>query len=352
MIFLWPKMLALLLLVPLLVLGYLFMLRRRKKYALQYAGLATVRQALQGSRQFRRHIPPLLLLTAIVLMLAAVARPAAVLTLPAENKTMILAIDVSGSMRANDVAPSRLDAALSAVRGFVEQKSRNTRVGLVTFAGTASLVQAPTTDRDELLYALDRMQLQRGTAVGSGLLISLKTIFPDIKFNLNASDPRQLEDMLSSGESGLEPPKKESEPSDFKPVPPGSYNSAAIILLTDGQTTTGPDPVESSRMAAERGVRVYTIGIGTVAGEILTGDGWAMRVGLDEGPLKEIADITKAEYFFAGTSAELSKVYKSLNSRLTLEEREVEVSGLFAAAAAVLAVVSAFLSMLWFNRVA
>ena len=350
MTFIWPNLLWLLLLLPALVLAYWFMLRRRKKVAVQYAGLATVREAMRGS-QFRRHVPPLLFLLAIALMLIAAARPAAVLTLPSDHKTMILAVDVSGSMRATDVAPSRFAAAITAVRTFVEQQPRNTRVGIVSFAGAASLVQPPTSNREDLLDALGRMQLQRGTAVGSGILVSLKAIFPDVKFNLNTSDPRDVESREGRHSRALGSDMARDPAEDFKPVPPGSYGSAAIILLTDGQTTTGPDPVEASRMAAERGVRVFTIGIGTAAGEVLTGDGWAMHVRLDEAPLKEIAELTKAQYFYAGTATDLAKVYKTLSSRLTLERRESEVSALFAAGAALLAVLSAALSMMWFNRI-
>ena len=351
MTFIWPQLLWLLLLLPALVLAYWAMLRRRKKVAIQYAGLSTVREAMRGS-QFRRHVPPLLFLLAIALMLLAAARPATVMMLPSEHKTMILAVDVSGSMRATDVAPSRFSAALSAVRSFVEQQPRNTRVGIVSFAGAASLVQPPTSSREDLLDALGRMQLQRGTAVGSGILVSLKAIFPDVKFNLNTSDPRDVEPREGSAARALGSDNgKSAGEEEFKPVPPGSYGSAAIILLTDGQTTTGPDPVEASRMAAERGVRVFTIGIGTAAGEVLTGDGWAMHVRLDEAPLKEIASLTKGQYFYAGTANDLAKVYKTLSSRLTLEKRESEVSALFAAGAAVLAVLSAVLSMLWFNRI-
>lgn len=352
MSFLWPDMLWLLLLLPLLVLLYVALQRRRKKFAMQYAGLATVRQALQGASQFRRHIPPLLFLGALALMLLAAARPAAMLTLPAEQKTMILAVDVSGSMRASDVMPSRFAAAIAAVQSFVEQQPRNTRVGLVSFAGSASLVQAPTSNRDDLLDALGRLQLQRGTAVGSGILVSLKALFPDIRFNLNSSDPRQVDGVGSrEAQAGHALGSDNGQEQDFKPVQPGSFGSAAIILLTDGQTTTGPDPVEAARMAAERGVRVYTIGIGTTGGEVLTGDGWAMHVRLDEDPLKQIAGLTKAEYFYAGTAGDLTKVYKALSSRLTLEKRETEVAWLFAAGAAVLTLLSGLLSMLWFNRV-
>jgi Ca-activated chloride channel homolog len=254
-------------------------------------------------------------------------------------------------MRATDVAPSRFAAALTAVRTFVEQQPRNTRVGIVSFAGAASLIQPPTSNREDLLEALGRMQLQRGTAVGSGILVSLKAIFPDVRFNLNSSDPREVEPRSGVGARALGADAAKDPAEDFRPVPPGSYGSAAIILLTDGQTTTGPDPVEASRMAAERGVRVFTIGIGTAAGEVLTGDGWAMHVRLDEAPLKEIAELTKAQYFYAGTATDLAKVYKTLSSRLTLERRESEVSALFAAGAALLAGLSAALSMMWFNRI-
>lgn len=350
MSFLWPELLWLLLVLPLLVGAYWLLLHRRKKYALRYTGLTAVKEAMAETPQWRRHLPPLLFLLAIALMLLAAARPTTVMTLPSQQKTMVLAIDVSGSMRANDVAPNRLAAAQTAVRKFVEDLPQGTRVAIVSFAATASVVQAPTSNRDDILAAVDRLQLQRGTAVGSGLLISLQAIFPDIEFNLNASDPRRSVPHENLGKAlGSEISRENQQ--EFKPVPPGSYNSAAIILLTDGQTTTGPDPVESSRMAAERGVRVYTVGIGTPTGEIITGDGWSMHVRLDEEPLKQIADITSAQYFYAGTAADLSKVYKTLNSRITLEKRQNEISALFAAAAALTAILSAFLSMLWFNRV-
>lgn len=350
MSFIWPEMLWFLLLLPLLALAYWIMLRRRKKYALQYAGLVTIRQAMGPSQHLRRHLPPLLFLLAIALMLLAVARPTAVLTLPSDQKTMVLAVDVSGSMRANDVEPSRFVAALTAVKNFVNQQPRNTRLALVSFAGTASVVQAPTTSREELLEALGRLQLQPATAVGSAILVSLKVIFPDIEFNLNSSDPRPSASQAAAAARalGTEPQKKDTT---FKPVPPGSYTSAAIILLTDGQTTTGPDPVAASQMAAERGVRVFTVGIGTPSGEILTSDGWSMHARLDEAALKEIADTTKGQYFYAGTANDLSKVYKTLGSRFAMEKKESEITALFAAGAAALAVLAALLSMLWFNRI-
>ncbi|RJF95374.1 VWA domain-containing protein [Noviherbaspirillum saxi] len=348
MTFIWPTFLWCLLCVPLLVLSYWLLLRRRKKHAVRYAGLSIIKEAMGPSQRFRRHIPPLLFLMAFSVMLLAIARPAALITLPSQYETVILAIDVSGSMRANDVAPTRIAAAQAAVRGFVEQQPRNTRVGVVTFAGTAALTQPPTENRQDILDAIDRIQLQRATAIGSGILVSLKAIFPDVEFNLNSTDPRPAA-RDGPGSRALGDSPKDKRP-DFKPVQPGSYMSAAIILLTDGQTTTGPDPVESSMMAAERGVRVFTVGIGTIEGEVVAGEGWSMHVRLDEDSLKKIANATGAEYFYAGTADDLSKVYKMLNSKLTLERKETEITALFAAAAACLALLSAMLSMLWFNR--
>lgn len=349
MTFYWPELLWLLLAVPVLVGVYILLLRRRKKQAVRYAGLAVVKEAMGPSQGLRRHLPPLLFLLALIALLLASARPAAVITLPSQHKTIILAVDVSGSMRATDVAPNRLAAAQAAVRAFVEQVPSQTRIGVVSFAGTASMVQAPTLNREDVLAAVNRMQLQRGTAVGSGLLVSLKAIFPEVEFNLTSDDPRPREQRMADTRAlGDTSAARKAE---FIPVPPGSYNSAAIILLTDGQTTTGPDPVESAALAAERGVRVFTVGIGTPDGQIVVGDGWSMHVKLDEDPLKKIASATRAQYFYAGNTPDLLKVYKTLNSRLTLETRETEISAVFSAAGALLALIAAMLSMLWFNRI-
>jgi Ca-activated chloride channel family protein len=350
MTFLWPEMLFLLLLVPLLLGLYLWLLRRKKKAAVRYASLAMVREAMGPAQRMRRHIPPLLFLLSLILMLLAVARPAAVVTLPSMNETVILAIDVSGSMRANDVQPNRLAAAQAAARAFIEDQPQNTRIGVVSFAGTASLVQAPTRTKEDLLAAIDRFQLQRGTAVGSGILVSLKALIPEVEFDLQSDNPRP-----SKREGGARSIDKQqpaqNQSAEFKPVAPGSYSSAVIILLTDGQTTTGPDPIESAKMAAERGVRIFTVGIGTVSGEILGEEGWSMRVRLDEDALKDIAKTTSAQYFYAGTATDLTNIYKSLNSRLVMEKKSTEITALFSAVAALLAVMSAMLSMLWFNRI-
>jgi Ca-activated chloride channel family protein len=350
MTFGWPQLLWLLLAVPVLVAVYVALLRRKRKAALRYASLSLVQDAMGAGSRLRRHVPPLLFLGALALMIVAIARPAAVVTLPSAHETVILAMDVSGSMRATDVKPSRLVAAQEAARAFVADQPKTTRIGVVSFAATASVVQSPTHSREDIVGAIDRFQLQRGTAIGSGILVSLKTIFPDAEFDLRAWNPRKEAQRAAAKEAAKDPAAAGAKEV-AKTVAPGSYTSAAIILLTDGQTTTGPNPIEAARMAADRGVRVYTVGIGTTAGEIIGAEGWSMRVRLDEESLKSIADITRAEYFYAGNAVELQKIYRNLNAKIFFEQRETEVTALFAAAAAALALLSATLSLLWFNRI-
>ena len=326
MSFLSPEFLWLLVGMPAIVLLYVFVLKKRKQAALRYANLEIVKAAVGKGLWWRRHLPPAILFAALAAMLAAVARPSAVVTLPTHHETVILAIDVSGSMRANDVEPSRLEAAQAAARTFIAQQPRSTRIGVVAFAGSAALVQAPTSNRHDLRAAIEQLQLQHATAVGSGILVSLKALFPQEEFDVR---------------------KKPQG----KPAAPGSYTAGAIILLTDGQTTAGPDPVDAARLAAERGVRVFTVGVGTDNGQILTGEGWSMRVRLDEDALKIIADLTRAEYFYAGTAMDLKRIYESLRSRMVMEKKETEITSVFSAIAAAAVLLSATLSLLWFNRV-
>jgi Ca-activated chloride channel family protein len=344
MSFLWPMMLWSLLLLPLLVLLYLWLLGRRKKVALPYSQLALVREAAGKGLGWRRHLPPALLLLAIGAMLVATARPTAMVALPMAEQTIILAMDVSGSMRATDVEPNRLVAMQEAAKAFLDQLPRNVRVGVISFAGTAAVVQPPTFSREDVRAAIDRFQLQRATAIGSGLLLSLATLFPDAGIDISQiTGQRPMPPPL-----GAAPPPPQRE---FTPVEPGSYAFGAIILLTDGQRTAGPDPIETAMMAAQRGVRVYTVGIGTREGDTIAFEGWTMRVRLDEDTLKQIAQITRAEYFYAGTAADLRKVYEGLSTRVVMERRETEISGLFAALGALLTLLAAGLSIVWFNRV-
>jgi Ca-activated chloride channel family protein len=343
MTFLWPQFLWVLALVPVLVLAYLWLLGRRKKSAVRYASLGLVKAAMGNGPGWRRHVPPLLLLLGLTALLLAISRPAAVITLPLQQETIILAMDVSGSMRAEDVQPNRLVASQLAAKAFVGELPRHVRVGVVSFAGTAAVVQAPTHSREDVIAAIDRFQLQRGTAIGSGIVLALATLFPDAGIDLS-----QI-----TGQRAMPPALGErKEPKPFTPVPPGSYSSAAIILLTDGQRTTGPDPMDAAKMASERGVKVYTVGFGTTNGEIIGFEGWSMRVRLDEETLKNVANLTHAEYFYAGSATDLKKVYDTLTSRLVFERKETEITALFAAIGALLAVIAAALSLWWFGRVA
>lgn len=340
--FLWPDLLWTLLALPLLVGLYLWLLRRRKRQAVAWASLGVVKAAMGRGGAWRRHVPPLLFLAALVSLLLATARPAAVITLPLVEQTIILAMDVSGSMRAADVEPNRLVASQNAAKSFIAELPRQVRVGVVSFAGTAAVVQPPTTSRDDVVAAIDRFQLQRGTAIGSGIVLSLATIFPDDRIDLSqVTGQRPMPGPLGEQKNEVEKP----------PVEPGSYSSAAIILLTDGQRTTGPDSLDAAKMAADRGVKVYTVGIGTKEGETIGFEGWSMRVRLDEETLKNVASATRAEYFYAGTAEDLKKVYQSLGSRLTAQKKETEITALFAGLGAALAVAAAALSLLWFHRV-
>jgi Ca-activated chloride channel family protein len=344
--FAWPELLWLLILLPLLAGLYVWLLRRKKKAAVRYANLGMIREAMEAGANVRRHVPPALFLLALALLIIAIARPSATVMLPTQKQTIILALDASGSMRAKDVLPSRLEAAQAAAKQFVADTPSKTRIGVVVFAGTAQLVQPPTDDREAINAAIDRMQLQRATATGSGLIVSLATLFPDAGFDVStAIFGRDAPRNAPLGDARKDPKK------DFKPVPPGSYNSAVIILLTDGQRTTGPDPIEIAKLAADRGVRVYTVGFGTTSGEIIGFEGWSFRVRLDEETLKTIATMTQGEYFHAGTAADLKKVYETLNSRISLEKKETEVTALLSAAAALLTLLAGLLSLLWFNRI-
>jgi Ca-activated chloride channel family protein len=344
--FLWPQFLWLLLVLPLLVAVYAWLLRRKKKMALRYASLSIVREAMGSGQTLRRHIPPLLFLLAMAAMLLAASRPFAVITLPSQQETIILAMDVSGSMRATDVQPNRLVASQNAAKAFLAELPRSVRVGIVAFAGTASVVQPATLSREDLVAAIDKFQLQRATAIGNAIVVSLGELFPDAGIDLASLTYGRNRSSGIAIDQVPKEPKKE-----FTPVAPGSYGSAAIILLTDGQRTTGVDSLEAAKMAADRGVRIYTVGVGTVDGETIGFEGWSMRVKLDEETLKQIASRTQAEYFYAGTATDLKKVYETLSSRLTVEKKETEISGLLALGAALLALMSASLSLLWFNRI-
>ncbi|MGB5079754.1 MAG: VWA domain-containing protein, partial [Burkholderiales bacterium] len=265
-----------------------------------------------------------------------------------EHQTIVLAMEVSRSMRATDMEPSRIVAAQEAAKTFIKDLPSGIRVGIVTFAGTAAIVQTPTQNRGDLIAAVDRFELQRGTATGSGLLMALSLLLPEAGIDLEAE---VFDSGFSrrSGEAPLEAARGR-ERGDFRPVPPGSYTAGAIVLLSDGRRTTGPDPLMAAKMAAERGVRVHTVGFGTKDGGPVEFDDMVIYMRFDEEALRAIAGITEGDYSHAGSAADLRKVYRNLTARFALERRETELSALFGAAAALFALVAAALSLLWFHR--
>ena len=304
---------------------------------------------------WRRHVPPALLALALALLLFASARPMARVTLPADYMTLIMAMDVSRSMLAEDVDPSRIKAAQKAAKEFLQDLPPNVRVGIVSFAGNAQVVQHVTNQREELVSAIDRFQLQRGTATGSGLLLSLATLRPEAQIDLEAtlynSNPFGYGDQSSKGAGGGakslddKPPAVKERP----PEPPGSYKGGAIVLLSDGRRTTGPDPLMAAKKAADLGVRVYTVGFGTPNGFIPGYEGYSFYTQVDEEALKAVAKITEADYFKAGSAEDLKKVYQHLSTQFTLEKRDTEITSLLAGAALLLIAMALALSAVWFR---
>jgi Ca-activated chloride channel family protein len=345
MFFLWPEYLWLMLALPLLPALYIWLLRRRRA-AVRYSSLGVVRAAATG-RSWRRHVPPALLLLACSVLLFAAARPVAQVPLPWARSTIMMAIDVSLSMRVSDVKPNRMVAAQEAAKQFLRDLPRDIEVGLVTFAGTTQVAQRATRDRAALLAAIDSFQMQRATAVGNAIVVSLSELFPDhgidignMTFGNKKAQGRSLDD-------AAKPP-----PRQITPVAPGSYPSAAIILLTDGRRTTGIDTLEAAKMAADRGVRIHVVGLGTPDGHASMGEWMSIYLQLDEPTLREVARMTGGEYHHAGTAEKLRSVYETLGAKVQVQTRETELSGLLALAAALLAVAGAGLSVLWFGRVA
>ncbi len=356
--FQWPLMLWFLAALPVLAAAYMTLVSRRRRQTARYANLVFV-AAGTGAGAARRipgiaHLPVALFALGLAAAIVAIARPTAPITLPTMQQTLVLAMDVSLSMRARDVQPDRITAAKEAAKAFVSELPPDLRVAIVAFAGTAQLVQAPTRNRDDLIAAIDRFELQRHTATGSAILVSLATLFPDHGIDIEAATLGPSWRSHSFGDTPRADVKPGAKPlaKPFDAVEPGSNTSAAIVLLSDGRRTTGPNPLEVAKMAAQRGVKVYTVGFGTEEGGEVDVGGWSMFLRLDEEALKAVAQITRAEYFRAGTEEDLRKVYQGLTSKLVLEHAEVEVSFLFLAAAALLLLVSAAWSVAWSGRVA
>lgn len=342
--FRWPLMLLALAVLPPLAW---WLLRSRLRVPRGAAAFGAAGTDARPSGGARRWLPALLMLAGLAALLLAMGRPQALMQMPARVETVILAMDMSGSMRATDISPTRIGAAQAAARAFVAAQPQHVRVGIVAVAGTAAVVQSPTTRRDDLEAAIERLQLQRGTALGSGLLIALATLLPEARIDVEA--------ILSGRPSAMGPrgAPRPPEGDAFKPVPPGSNTATAIVLLSDGQSNTGPDPLKIAELAAQRGVRIHAVGIGSPEGVTLSAEGWSARVRLDEATLRQLATMTAGEYFRAGNAADLKKIYRTIGKRIALEKpRPVEITALLAALGALLAIAGGLLSIAWNDRLA
>ena len=352
MSFNWPNLLWVLLMLPAAVAGYAWLLRRRRAQAVVYPSLSLIRPALGPHPGWRRHVPPALMLAALAAAIVGAARPNARITLPADYLTLVMALDTSRSMLAEDVPPNRIKAAQDAAQGFLKSLPANVRVGIVSFAATAQVAQNVTDQREELAAAIDRFQLQRGTATGSGLLMALSLLLPDAGIDLESAI--YTPGFGGTGPHGARsldrPTAPKASPMDKPPVPVGSYTAGAIVLLSDGRRTSGPDPLEAARLAAHLGVRVYTVAFGTPDGFIPGMEGYSFFVRVDEETLQAVAGITGGEFFKATNANDLAVIYEKLSSRFSLEKRDTEISVLFALCAVVLSSAAGVLSLLWLRR--
>jgi Ca-activated chloride channel family protein len=329
---LWPSSLFLLVVLPLLIGLYLLIQRRRRKYALRYSSLSLVREAVTAQSRVRRYLPLALFLLALTSLVLAFTRPVTVAQVPYGQATVVLALDVSGSMRQRDILPSRLRAAQDAALSFIDRKLSSNQIGVVAFAGYAQLVQPPTSDINDLRSAIKGLNIGRGTAIGGGILEALDTI---------AEQNSDVAPSSSGSSLGSEVPPVTGGPPEYMPD--------IVVLLTDGVYTTGPPPLEAAQQAVDRGVRVYTIGFGTKEGQPNSNDfgGRRWNRGIDEETLQEIAAMTGGEYFSASSAGELQQVFESLPTYLKLKKETTEISVLFAAAGALLLASALILSQLW-----
>ena len=305
---LWPKLLWVFAALPFLLAGYAWACRRQR-----WSG----------------HGCALLALCGLSLVMFSLTRPRAVLLLPGRLDTVMLVIDASGSMRATDVLPSRIEAAQAALRTFIAEQPSQVKVGIATVASTAAIAQAPTTSRDELNQAIESLPLQTGSALGSGILIALAQLLPgsginDEKILSESERPAPKDSGKALGADGKTPNQVKLEP--------GANKALAIVLISDGQSNMGPDILKMAQLAADHGVRVYTVGVGTTEGIVLKAQGLSMRVKLDETALKKVAEITLADYYRATNSADLKKVYQALATTIRLEKHQsTEITALFLA---------------------
>lgn len=334
MTFIWPISFCALAVVPLLVLLYLRMQKRRQQFALRYGSLGLVQSASGKAVGSRRHIPAILFLAGLIVLFLALARPQMVVGLPKAEGIVILAFDVSGSMSAEDFEPNRLEAAKSVARDFVARQPSTVKIGVVEFSDSGFSGQIPTDDQVAILGAINRLKPQRGTSLANGIVVSLNTIA-----TLTGQAPiTGLEGLETSGAAPPEPSLVLDD-------------SAVIILLTDGENNMDPNPLIAAQFAAERGVRIHTIAIGSTEGTLLTVNGFTVFTKVDEAMLQQISEITGGLYYNAQTVEDLREVYENIEPRLKIEREETEVTSIFAGISILILLVGGVLSLLWFSHV-
>jgi Ca-activated chloride channel family protein len=334
MSFLWPTALLFLVMIPVFIYLYLRMRRRRQLITAKYGDLGFVQGGSGQRLGFRRHIPAVLFLIGLTFLLVAVARPQMTVSLPRVEGTVILAFDVSGSMAATDLEPTRMEAAKSAAMTFVQEQPSTVQIGIVAFSDSGFSVQAPTNDQATILATINRLSPERGTSLGNGILESLKTTNSD-----TLAQPRLYSNLT---------PEPTPTPT---PVPTGFYTPAVIVLLTDGENNASPDPLAAAQEAANRGMRIYTVGIGSTAGTTLEVEGFMVHTQLNEDLLKQISTLTGGEYFNAENSEELQAIYKNLDPKLVVKPEKTEVTSIFAGISILILLVASTFSLAWFHRI-
>jgi len=324
MTFQWPIMLVGLAAVPLLAALYVWALRRPARRSVSYTQVEMLAQALVVSGRWTRHFPGVLVALSLAAVILSLGRPVAPMPVPAVQNTVMLSIDVSRSMLADDLPPNRIEAAKAAAKEFVRILPRGLKVGLVTFSSYATLIVPPTTERTRILEAIDLLSTEFATAIGDGLLEAVWAL------------------------PGRQRPSSPLAPA---PVPQPPVPSGSIVLLSDGQSNRGALPQDAARIAREQEVKVYTVGIGTPEGTFLNLGGRSIWVRLDEDTLREVAEITGGTYYHATSTSELRRVYRRLSRDIGWESRPTEVSGLLAGAAALLLAGAVGVSLLRVHRI-
>ncbi len=327
MTFIWPWMLTTHLLIPVLIGIYHRMFVKRKHASAELGPLSQV-QSSSGSKPGRRlHIPPALFMIGLALLMFSSARPEMVVELPRIEGTVILAIDVSNSMAADDLEPTRMETAKEAARTFIENRPSTIQVGIVAFSNGGLVVQPPGDDESALLATIDRLNPQGATSLSQGIFSSLNAIAGEPI----PIDPELLEDEMSSMDIGYFP-------------------SAVVLLLTDGEHTSRGDPLQIAQLAAEAGVRIYPVGIGSPEGVVLETEGFSILTQLNEKSLQEIASLTNGSYYYAEDEEALQEIYENVKLQLTTSGEKIEVTAIFAGLSLLFLLVGGTLSLLWFGR--